>query len=81
MSNVNVLDKTAKVACLVVSESKTWNRPLIAQIFSHEEAETICNIPLSLLGAIDKISWWPAYNGLFSIKSTYALETSRIQRT
>lgn len=81
MSNVHVLNKDAKVASLMDFETKTWNRPLITQIFNHEEVDTICNIPLSLFRAKDKLSWWLANNSLFSVKSAYALEMSWIQRT
>lgn len=54
---------------------------MIYQIFNHEEAEIICSIPINLFEAKDKLSWWPISNDLFSVKSTYALEMSQIQRT
>lgn len=43
----------------------------------NEEASTICNILLSLFGATDKVTWWPARNGLFFVKSAYSLKVKR----
>lgn len=45
--------------------------------FCKEEAETICSLPLSLFGIENKLCWWPAKNGIFSIKSTYHLALSK----
>lgn len=52
-----------KVAWLIDPESRTWYWAVISQLFSYEEAISICNIPLSLNGAYDKLSWWPTRNG------------------
>lgn len=79
-SPIQLLDSKAKVACLIDPKTHMWNHPLISQIFTSEEAATIGNIPLSLLEAANKLSWWPAKNGQFSIKSTYALEINRVNR-
>lgn len=40
----------------------------------------ICNIPLSILGVADKVTWLPTRNGVFLVKSAYALEVSRGKR-
>lgn len=69
------------MANLIDNDTKTWNSQLSGQIFNDEEASIICNLPLNLFGAIDKITWWPARNGLFSVKSTYALEVDRGRKT
>lgn len=54
-----MLDQDAKVQKLINFESYTWKRDLIYQILSREEDDTICSIPLSLLGAMNKLTWWP----------------------
>lgn len=74
----NMLDKNARVESLIDLETKMCNQPLIAQVFSFEEVESICKIPLSMLGAAYKLSWWPAKKGLFFVQS---LEMTRFNRT
>lgn len=80
-SNVQMLDKNARVESLIDLETKMCNQPLIAQVFSFEEVESICKIPLSILGAAYKLSWWPAKKGLFFVKSAYTLEMTRVSKT
>lgn len=46
-------------------------------MFNDKDVTTICNLPLSLFGARDKITWWLVGNEIFSIKSAYALEIDR----
>lgn len=76
-SPVKVLESNACVTNLIDPDSKNWNRQLITQVFNNEESKTICNIPLSCFGAVDKITWWPAKNGTFSVMPAYALELDR----
>lgn len=80
-SPIKVLDSNALVANLIDNDTKIWNSQLSGQIFNDEEASIICNLPLSLFKAVDKITWWPARNDLFSIQSTYALEVDRGRKT
>lgn len=72
-----MLDSRANVACLIDSETKAWDRQLIFQLFTSEEVAIISNILLILLGAVDKLAWWPIMNELFSVKSAYTLKMNR----
>lgn len=72
-SCIHILDSKAKVANLLNLKTKTWNHHLISQVFSSEEVATILNIPLSMSGATDKLTWWPTKDGCFSVKFAYAL--------
>ncbi|MCI24389.1 reverse transcriptase-like protein, partial [Trifolium medium] len=46
-SPINVLEADACVSQLIDSNTRSWNRNLISQIFSPFEAQQILNIPLS----------------------------------
>lgn len=58
-------------------DSHAWNRDLISRILIREEADTIYKIPISILGATNKLICWPTHNWVFLVKSTYYLETQR----
>lgn len=62
---------------LIDPDTKTWTFNLISKLFTSEVGSSICNIPLSLLGAKNKQTWKPTKNGLFSVKSAYAIEMAR----
>lgn len=48
---VNTLDSNALVENLIESDTKSWKCQLIFQVFTSENAEVICKIPLNLYGA------------------------------
>lgn len=48
--------------------------------FQCEEANDVCSIPLSMWGSKDILMWSPLNNGLFSFKSVYHLEHSRMTK-
>lgn len=53
---------------------KWWNNPLINMIFLEEEAQIICQIPLSLGPTSDILTWRGTSNGEFSVHSAYHRE-------
>lgn len=65
------------VSALRVAGNGTWNRALISQIFTSTKAATICQIPLSLYGASDKIVWMHTRMGSYTVRSGYHLELER----
>lgn len=42
-----ILDVEAKVAELIDTDTVAWNLNLVKEVFSKEEADIICQIPLS----------------------------------
>lgn len=52
----------------------TWKEDTIFHIFSRTEVELILSLPISIYGARDKLTWWPARNEIFLVKSAYFLE-------
>lgn len=61
--------------------SGEWKQSLISQIFNKEEAEQICNIPVSRFGAEDKLVWRLTKIGHFTVRSAYHLELERKTRS
>lgn len=49
-SPTQLLPRNAKVQALVDPITRLWNRSLIYQIFTSEEASTICRVPISTHG-------------------------------
>lgn len=76
-SPISILDANAKVSELIDDDLKEWNEGLVKTIFSKDEAEHICGIPISTMGVEDKMIWGPSCKGVFSIKSAYLLEENR----
>ncbi|XP_059638642.1 uncharacterized protein LOC132280905 [Cornus florida] len=60
-----------KVEKLLVQNRTSWNSVLIRQFFNTRYFNLIHQIPLSLSGEADRISWGPSPNGNFSVKSAY----------
>lgn len=57
----------------------SWKKGLIADIFSKDESKAICSISLSRMGAQDKMIWDHSNKVIFSVKSAYHLEHSRLR--
>ncbi|KAF5475420.1 hypothetical protein F2P56_007226, partial [Juglans regia] len=77
LSDVKVLDRRAKVAELIDSNSKSWKRELVNQIFDGAEAEAIIRIPISSLNSKDKLIWKGTHTGCFSVRSAYHMMKER----
>ncbi|GAU48804.1 hypothetical protein TSUD_406370 [Trifolium subterraneum] len=70
-SPINVLEADACVSQLIDSNTRSWNRNLISQIFSPFEAQQILNIPLSWRLPNDKLIWHWEKDGNFSVRSAH----------
>ncbi|KAF5470754.1 hypothetical protein F2P56_011245 [Juglans regia] len=77
LSDVKVLDRRAKVAELIDSNSKSWKRELVNQIFDDAEAEAIFRILISSLNSKDKLIWKGTHTGCFSVRSAYHMMKER----
>ncbi|KAG6687379.1 hypothetical protein I3842_11G068200 [Carya illinoinensis] len=75
-SPVSILDKEASVDQLINPQTMQWNLGLIHSIFSEEEANLICKMPISPCRSRDILSWRCSSNGKFSVKSAYHLQSS-----
>lgn len=74
---IHHLPGSSKVEVLIDSEIGAWYRNLIYQLFTPEEARQILSIPLSHLGAADKLIWSSTTDGRFTVKLAYHLELER----
>ncbi|KAF5468558.1 hypothetical protein F2P56_012701 [Juglans regia] len=72
--------KEQKVSTLIDPVTKTWNEGVIRNLFSHEEATVILQIPLSRLGTCDKQIWGFTKDGVFTVRSAYHLGMDRKRR-
>ena len=54
-------------------DSKEWKRDLVSQCFLPQDTDAILSIPLSVIGARDKVKWFENKNGSFTVKSAYRL--------
>ena len=59
------------VANLINPDLNIWKYKDIRAIFHTDEAEAICQIPLSRRNVSDSIFWLHNSRGLFSVKSAY----------
>ena len=51
-----------------------WNKELIEETFSREEAVQILQMPLSLFPRKDMVYWKYSKSGIYTVKSGYAVE-------
>lgn len=52
---IKILHGNSEVKEIIDRDTSYWNRALIYQIFNQEEAKKIISLPISRLGATDKI--------------------------
>ncbi|XP_042958179.1 uncharacterized protein LOC122293762 [Carya illinoinensis] len=78
IKTVKILLENACVNQLIDESTGHWKTLLISKIFSAEDVEAICCIPLSRLGSEDRMKWGYSHNDLFSVRSAYHLEHSRL---
>jgi hypothetical protein len=69
-----------KVAAPIEPQRREWKTQVIQSIFKKDEAELICNIPLSKNSQPNKLVWRATSSGIFTVKSAYYLEKERIRR-
>ena len=56
---------------LIIPDRSQWNTRLIRDLFNDQEANAIEEIPLKMLGGIDKVIWHFERKGQYSIKLGY----------
>jgi len=61
------------VQSLLSEHGKSWNVPLVQQIFSTDTAEAILNTPLYDQVTHDRLIWKSERNGCYSVRSAYQL--------
>ncbi|KAG5527030.1 hypothetical protein RHGRI_028084 [Rhododendron griersonianum] len=67
----NFVDEV-KVAEFINPTTKVWDRGKLECCIPLEEVQKICNIPISLVGAQDKLIWRHTNSGKYTVKSGYA---------
>jgi hypothetical protein len=74
-------ERQHSVSELIDETTSSWNKSKIPQTFLPIEAETIPNIPLSIVHQEDFWAWGREKRGVFSVKSAYRmLVTTKMQR-
>jgi hypothetical protein len=68
-----VLDPNATVDSLIVSETMSWNKPLLNRVFWPRDISLILEIPLSLRKPPNKLIWSGTKNGQFTVRSVHLL--------
>ena len=64
-------DEEATVENLFPLNSKQWNYQMLNELFSPEEVDLICDIPLSIRDDEDRRVWHYELNGKFTVRSAY----------
>ena len=80
MSPCTVLPKTTKVEDLIYGDPPKWNKSLIHSIFINDEADLICNLPLSRYHQLDRMIWQATSSGDFSVRNAYHCEMERLDQ-
>lgn len=76
-SPVSILPSNARVSALIDHSNGGWNVSLINSVFSQQEADSICSIPLSPFSPPDRMIWAASKQGSFTVRSAYFLEKQR----
>lgn len=76
-SPIFLFPKEATIKELIDANTFTWKKDPVFQLFWKEETDLILSLPMSMCGAKDKLTWWLARNGIFSVKSAYFLKNLR----
>jgi len=63
------MDCNSLVASLIDPLTRNWNFDLLQEVFQHEEALVISNIPLCPLQPPDRLIWRGTTNGVFTVCS------------
>jgi ribonuclease HI/exonuclease III len=79
-SPCTVLPESAMVADLISGEPPEWNKGLIRSIFLDDEADLICDLPLSRYHQPDRLIWQATSSGEFTVRSAYHFEVERLDQ-
>jgi hypothetical protein len=75
----SILSRDAKVSELLDYDTNWWNVNLVKEVFSGEEMEAICSVPVCPRAGEDKLVWAHTKNGEYSVKSGYHLAKERFE--
>ena len=70
-SPVNVLNEGAKVCNLIDTNNNGWNKNLLEELFSEEEARKIREMAICPSYQPDQLMWVGSKNGDYSVRSAY----------
>ena len=62
-----------RVCALIDGNNSCWLEDRVRDVFLPHEADSILSLPLSHLGADDKLIWTATNNGIYSTKTAYQL--------
>ena len=68
-----ILECDATVTALIDGDSRWWNKPMLENLFSKEEAHLIQSLPISHSNREDRCIWRGTKNEIFSVRSAYFL--------
>jgi hypothetical protein len=71
------LNREARFKGLIDKDIRGWNMQLVMEIFTADEAEKICTLPISPNKQVDKLIWSGTSNENFSVKSAYHMGASK----
>jgi hypothetical protein len=75
-SPLRILGQQAVVEDLIDQRQGSWKSDLIHEVFMHEEAKILENIPLSPCLPLDRLIWKETKDGKFTVQSAYHLGKS-----
>jgi hypothetical protein len=78
-SPVSILSRNAKVSELLDDDTNWWNVSLVKEVFTVEETEAICCVPVCPRSSEDKLEWAHTKTGEYSVKSGYHLAKERFK--
>jgi len=75
-SPLRILGQQAVVEDLIDQRQGSWKSDLIHEVFMHEEAKILENIPLSPCLPLDRLIWKETKDGKFTVQSAYHIGKS-----
>ena len=70
-SPVNGLNEEARVCDLIDNVNNGWNKNLLEELFSEEEARKIGEMAICLSYQPNQLTWVGSKNGEYSVRSAY----------
>lgn len=76
-SPMRILEAKTRLGQLIEEGCGKWKSELVKEIFTAEEGNLICNIPISQSNLVDKHIWASSKKVQFTVKLAYHFELSR----
>ncbi|XP_040987788.1 uncharacterized protein LOC121235507 [Juglans microcarpa x Juglans regia] len=71
---VNGINADARVRVLINEVGVGWKLDLVSQVFDEEEADLILSLPISPMGAEDRLIWDLTKDGKYTVRSAYHVQ-------